>query len=489
MLSEQNYIKILSYFDKRLWDGKISNTNWKYYGLVLDWYFDNSVLSAEYLDIADFFDQNGGLRIVEDQYLVEQYSGLPNNKWLHVLQNILNILKLSSINKEQSNNVIEIITKVLLRDNVKVRNPEAGDIILVPDDILDYGSYCNIVRVREGVLRKELKPPFQNDEKLQKRMRYEFENMQKLEGCPQILNVYEYDPDSHSYLMEQGDINLYNHLEEEFGLAFEDKLKIILDILNGMAFAHEQKIIHRDLHLGNILKIKNDFVICDFGLSKDLSIERSMKSSMTEKNNHLFVDPAAGTDFTKLDLKSDIYSIGKIIDYIFTLNTEHPNHMFKTVVERCMARDKSLRYDSVKDIIKDVDFVINSVNQEENRQHAVSNILNAKYNAQVHEYVMAMVDADKISKFLVEHRLSSFGNLILNFGIIYQTRILQSMSQTFVNATGYGGWSNYDIFANIAYHLCVTSKDVEVKQLARSILEECAGIRYSAKNLLERLPD
>lgn len=150
--------------------------------------------------------------------------------------------------------MIELITKVILRDNVKVRNPEAGDIILIPDDILDYGSYCNIVRVREGVLRKELKPNFQNDEKLQK-------------------------------------------------------------------------------------------------------------------------------------------------------------------------------------------------------------------------------------------RLSSFGNLILNFGVIYQTRILQSIAQTYVNATGYGGWGNYDIFANIAYHLCVTSKDLEVKQLARSILEEYAGIRYSAKDLLDRLPD
>lgn len=489
MLSEQNYIKILSYFDKRLWDGKISDTNWQYYGLVLDWYFDNSVLSAEYLNIEDFFDQNGGLSIVEDKFLVDQYSGLPNNKWLHVLQNILNILKYSSINKEQSNNVIELISKVLLRDNVKVRNPETGDIILVPDDILDYGSYCNIVRVRQGVLRKELKPQFQNDDKLQRRLRYEFENMQKLEACPQILNVYEYDPDNHSYLMEQGEINLYKYLEEEFDLSFGDKLKIVFDILNGMAFAHEQEIIHRDLHLGNILKIKNDFVICDFGLSKDLSVERSMKSSLTEKNNHLFVDPAAGTDFTKLDLKSDIYSIGKVIDYIFTLNLENPNHIFKTVVERCTARDKSLRYDAVREILKDVDFVINNVNKEENKQNVINNILNAHYNAQVHEFVITLSEAEKISKFIVEHRLSSFGQLILRFGVIYQVSILQSIAASYVNATGYGGWSNYDIFANIAYHLCTSSTEIEVKQLARIILEGCASVRYSANDLLQSLPN
>jgi len=56
----------------------------------------------------------------------------------------------------------------------------------MPDDILDSGSYCNIVRVKEGVLRKELKSIFQNDKKLKKRMQYEFENMQKLKGCPQV---------------------------------------------------------------------------------------------------------------------------------------------------------------------------------------------------------------------------------------------------------------------------------------------------------------
>jgi len=338
-------------------------------------------------------------------------------------------------------------------------------------------------------MRKEILVKYENYVTLKKRLKYEFEKMQKLKCSSQILNVYDYDPENSSYLMEQGDKNLFKHLYDELELSFEDKLKIILDVLKGMAFAHEQSIIHRDLHLGNILKIGKDFVICDFGLSKDLSIERSMKSSNTEKNNHLFVDPLAISDFTKLDLKSDIYSIGKIIDYVFTYNESNFNHIFKIVVERCISRDKALRYDSVNHIINDINVILKSKNKEENRQTSINKILNNEYDAQVHEFVMDLIDTNKISKFIVTHKLSSFGKIIVNFESVYRMKILQSISNGYREATGYGGWSNYDIFAQIAYYLCTSLEDLEVEKTARSILEECANIRYTAKNLLESLPD
>jgi eukaryotic-like serine/threonine-protein kinase len=488
MLSEQNYIKILNYFDKHLWDGKTTDTNWNYYGLILDWYFDNSVLCVDYLDIVDFFDHNGSFGFVDDKYLSEQYGNIPSGKHLQVLENILNILKHSAVNKEQSNHMIEMVTRVLKRNNVKIINPDIGYLTVMPDDIFDSGSYCNIVRVREGVLRKELISIFQNDEKLKKRMQYEFENMQKLQGCPAILNVSDFDSETHSYLMEQCEKNLYKHLEDEMELSFEERLKIIMDILTGMAFAHEKSIIHRDLHLGNILKIGNDFVIADFGLSKDLSIERSMKSSATEKNNHLFVDPLAMSDFTKLDQKSDVYSVGKIIDYVFTHNASDSDHIFKTVVERCISRNKDLRYDTAYHVLNEVESILKDQDQADNRQNTINKILNNHYDAQVHDFIIGLTETDRISKFIVEHRLSTFWKLVLRFESGYQAKILQSISYNYSEATGYGGWTNYDIFAQISFNLCLDLEDLEVRKIARSILEECAGIRYNAQNLLEKLP-
>ncbi|MCD1257644.1 protein kinase family protein [Paenibacillus athensensis] len=489
MLSEQNYVKILDYFDKNLWGDKTSDSGWNYYGLLLDWYFENSVLCVDYLDINDFFDHNGGFGFVENKYLTKQYEALPADQCLKIIENILNLLKLSTIYKDQSNHMIEMVTKVLKRDHVKVINPEAGFITVIADDILDSGSYCNIVRVKNGILRKELKLVHQNDENLKHRMKYEFENTQKLHGCPAILNVFDFDPDSHSYHMEECEKNLYRHLEDEMDLPFEERLKIVMDILTGMAFAHKKTIIHRDLHLGNILKIGNDYVIADFGLSKDLSIERSMKSSVTEKNNHVFVDPLAMNDFTKLDQKSDIYSIGKIIDYVFTHHAADSNHIFKTVVERCTSRNKDLRYASAQLVKNEVDRILKNQAQIEDKQSVINNILNNHYDVQVHQYIMDLVDTERISKFIVDHKLSSFWQMILKFEVGYQIKILQSIIRNYSEATGYGGWANYDIFAQIAYYLCLNLEDLEAKTIARELLQGCANIRYNAKKLLEKLPE
>ena len=255
-----------------------------------------------------------------------------------------------------------------------------------------------------------------------------------------------------------------------------------------MSYAHNHSIIHRDLHLGNVLKVGNDYVICDFGLSKDLSIVRSMKTSYTQKNNHLFVDPLALTDFTRLDKKSDIYSIGKMMDYLFTYNAPTSNHIFKTIVERCICRDKALRYDTVDQIIADVETTLNTQSEEDRKKNTINKVLNSQYDVQVHDYVMGLVSSDRLSKFIVANKLSSFWKLILRFETVYQVQILTSIEDNYSDATGYGGWGNYDIFASIAYNLCLQLKDVEPKRIARRILEGCANIRYRAKDLLDSLP-
>lgn len=96
-----------------------------------------------------------------------------------------------------------------------------------------------------------------------------------------------------------------------------------------------------------------------------------MKSSYTEKNNHLFVDPLAISDFRKLDLKSDIYSIGKIIYYVFTSKEATSDHIFKTIVEICTSRNKSLRYDSVEHIINEIGTVLENQNQKESKKFTI----------------------------------------------------------------------------------------------------------------------
>ena len=151
MLSDTNYSKILNYFDRQFWDAKTDETNWHYYGIILDWYFDNSVYCIDYLDVADYFDSNGGFSFSETETFSQQYAAVDGLKRLELIQAVLNLIKASTVNTEQSEHIITVITNVLARDTVKVIIPDSGPISIKPDDILDSGSYCDVIRVKDGI--------------------------------------------------------------------------------------------------------------------------------------------------------------------------------------------------------------------------------------------------------------------------------------------------------------------------------------------------
>ncbi len=488
MLDRKNFIVILNYYNEYLWDRKIDENGWNYYGLILDYYFLNSVLSVDYLSLEDFFLSNGELSISETTCLVEQYEDVSEEQRLYVIQNILNILKFSTMNVEKNIKTITATINSLKRKNIKVEDLPNSEIKLKYDDFFDSGSYCNIIKVKEGILRKELKTIYKNDEQQIKRIKYEYENMRKLVDCPQILNVFDYNEEENYYLMEQADTNLVDYLKDNISLSFNDIIKIIMDILKGMEAAHNNSIIHRDLHLGNVLKIGNDFVISDFGLSKDLSIERSMKSSCTAKNNHIFVDPVGLVDFTKLDSKSDIYSIGKIIDYIFTNNYTGNYSQLKIVIDKCINREKGHRYNHPLEIINDIEYILKTTKDEESTKIIVNNIENNVFNTQVQQFILGLAEEGTISQFIVNYKLSLSGLLFSKFNNIYQEQIISSILEHYVDATGFNGWSNYDVFARVAYDLYCNSKDLKVKKISKQLLEECSKMRYRAKELFDRLP-
>jgi serine/threonine protein kinase len=486
-MDHNEYLKLLKFFDNRLWDTKVTETNWNYNGLVLDYFFEMSILNVDYLDIEDYFSSEDGFSFEETELLADQFGNVIEEKRIKVIEKILNILKFSTYDKDLSGNIIEKAINFLDRNLVIINNLSNSPIELSSDNKIDEGSYCDIFLESKGILRKELNRFHKEDTNLQKRMKYEFENMSKLKNCPQILNVYSFDPENCSYLMERADANLYEYLRKEVDISFEQKMKIIFDILAGMKYAHEHSIIHRDLHLGNVLKIGEDFVISDFGLSKDESIDRSLKSSATVKNNHIFIDSLAIGDFTKLDWKSDIYSLGKIIDYVFTTGKSNTDHLFTFIVEKCTSRNKEKRYESIDEILSDIEVKLNQRNRQVDKKQVLENILNNVFNIQVNEYVKELVITNTICSYLVKHRISTFGNIILELDPIDQIDTLQVINQSYVESTGYGQFQNYDIFASIAYIVCKNTNEENIHNIARDILEGCAHYRYSAANLLDEI--
>src|SRR6185312_13668743 len=76
------------------------------------------------------------------------------------------------------------------------------------------------------------------------------------------------DPATKNYLMVMQYIdggNLRQYLQNNCKLDFYQRLSPLLDIANGLNSIHQQGLIHRDFHPGNIL---NSFVITDLGLCR-----------------------------------------------------------------------------------------------------------------------------------------------------------------------------------------------------------------------------
>jgi len=141
--------------------------------------------------------------------------------------------------------------------------------------------------------------------------------------------------------------NLIDYVKNN-SLEYTEKLQIVLDILNGIQDAHDKRIIHRDLKPSNILineekKIK----IIDFGISKILDLN-AYRSSLTLKDyiTRRYASPERKLG-RKIDVRSDIYSIGCILFYLLA-ETEPPE-----IEEEFLAEIQNLKYgDEIKRIVQ-----------------------------------------------------------------------------------------------------------------------------------------
>ena len=112
------------------------------------------------------------------------------------------------------------------------------------------------------------------------------------------------------------DGSLHHYLAKEFkNLKWKDKVRILLDIINGLKEIHEQSIIHHDLHSGNILQAYSSF-IADLGLSTPAD-----QSLTSNKDNIYGVIPYVAPEVLNgkpYTMASDIYSFGVLMSLVST---------------------------------------------------------------------------------------------------------------------------------------------------------------------------
>jgi eukaryotic-like serine/threonine-protein kinase len=147
-----------------------------------------------------------------------------------------------------------------------------------------------------------------------------------------------------------------------------DKLDVMEQIAEGLAYAHQQGVVHRDLKPANIRVLPNGRVkIMDFGLARIGTSEMTRAGMVMGTPNYMSPEQVRGT---KADARSDIFSLGAVFyellsgkkafnadsmhTILYKVLEEEPEPVrtyvpglpgpFVAFIERCLAKDPANRY-------------------------------------------------------------------------------------------------------------------------------------------------
>lgn len=100
--------------------------------------------------------------------------------------------------------------------------------------------------------------------------------------------------------------SLRQRLDRVGKLPFDDILRILNDVAEALAFAHERSIVHRDVKPGNVLLAESNAVLADFGIARAVSTTATpLTGSGITPGTPAYMAPEMPTDE-----RADIYSLG-----------------------------------------------------------------------------------------------------------------------------------------------------------------------------------
>ena len=217
------------------------------------------------------------------------------------------------------------------------------------------GATCDTFRVKVyGKLHflKRLKAEYAGDIRYQEALRKEFETGYRLEH-PNLVRYISLTDDG--ILMEYVDGRNLSQLMASDPDYFRDKKhtdKFVRQLLGVLGYLHSHQVLHLDLKPDNILltHINHDVKLVDLGFcytdtfadtqghTNDFAAPEQFPSSEEE---------GQGVEAT-VNVPTDLYAIGKILNLL-------PNHsIYNKVITRCTAERPEDRYQSVEEILYDI---------------------------------------------------------------------------------------------------------------------------------------
>ena len=162
------------------------------------------------------------------------------------------------------------------------------------------------------------------------------------------------------------DLERFVQQRAKSGLTDKTIKKILLQVLDGLEYAHKRNILHLDIKPSNLFRTNDGYIkIIDFGIARVVGdnakiIEGAQKLTLvtetgesTFKGTMAFASPEQQVG-GKLGFYSDIYSLGKTLHFRCTGNTdpsvEINSPLFASIVDKCTIDNPKKRFQSCAEL-------------------------------------------------------------------------------------------------------------------------------------------
>lgn len=362
---------------------------------------------------------------------------------------------------------------------------ESDDLVLIGG-----GGFANVYRQKStGLVVKKLKDDFLTDEGIRSRFKREFSITKSLQGTFGIIEVYSFDEGDCSYTMELAEMTLEDYVLDN-DLSESIKLKCIRQILHIMSDVHKKDVIHRDISANNIFICSGMLKVADFGLGKDLRVFTSHQTLHTNSvGQYSYCAPEQFMMLKDADKRSDVYSLGRVINFIMTRDPRDSHHIYRSVAEKATNSDAAYRYADAGQLLSLFEKAVQYHSQAEKREVAEHKMSEGTYDTDVENYLYDM-DAEKMAIAIMSNK-NGFSNALFSFMQASEEQarhVIQSIEKSFRDVCGRSFEAN-DPFAFFAARVISSDFSFVVKEIAATILRYVAWDvnRFSAQRLIERL--
>jgi serine/threonine-protein kinase len=246
---------------------------------------------------------------------------------------------------------------------------------------LGQGAMGEVFRAHDPVLNrdvavKRISAGLDADEMVRKRFQREAQAVANL-SHPHIITVYElgFEGDQAFMAMELLEGKDLKHVIANRKLSLGEKLSVMEQMAEGLAFAHASDIVHRDLKPANIHLLPGDKVkIMDFGLARTAGSDMTSTGTVMGTPHYMSPEQVRGQ---KADTRSDVFALGCICyelltgkkpfdaesmhGVLFKVMQEEPPHIVEVapnvppvltqLVERALAKDPAERPQSAGEML------------------------------------------------------------------------------------------------------------------------------------------